>query len=176
MSERAGLILRLLPQKKNQYKNNLNTNTCKHKFLFNHKHNEDLMFGSGIYQYSFKCAHCGEIKYILNYDIINSINNSILSTLRTQVNLPKENRMFNFQIFDLAWEKFFKEENIDKNFRKVFYQSNTEHSLNKELVLINEDDTDITFTSSVGVETGLFSKSIVNKQYILTKKEQLDFV
>lgn len=157
-----------------QYSKNISNNVCNHEYEFLKKH-EPLEDSSedDTYYYSFRCKHCGEEKYLLNSDIIEEIHKRSIEHITYELSLKKNERQFNFKLFDLIWDKFLTKEFIDNSFKRVFLEDYSLPNLNKELILINDEDLEnssIVFTNSICKNLGIFSKKIIkNKDFILSK-------
>lgn len=145
---------------------------CNHEFEFTKKH-EPLNSKSTSYFYSFTCKHCGKIKNLLNYEIINEVQKNSIQIISNQISLPKRERRFNFKLFDMAISNFLEKEKIDTSFIQEYTKDYSLPKLNKEIILINPEDltnSSLVFTNTICKSSGIFKKEILKDiNFIITK-------
>lgn len=155
------------------------TCTCNHEFKFIKRVTNDSVTDDMFYYY-FECSHCGEHKYILNSEILDYIHHTSLELIKCQLNTPREKRLFNFYIFDLAIDKFIHTNQLKEGFKLDLKDDYDFPSINKELCVVNESDlscSQVILSNTIVKHEGIFSKKIIKnaKTYIQKSNGKIKF-
>lgn len=147
---------------------------CNHKYKFVKRIDSDnFLLDEGMFYYSFTCSHCGETKLILNCDILDYIQKKSIEIIKCKLYSPSNERGFNFKAFDIVLDTFISKEQICESFRLILKEDYELPTLNKELILIDDNDlysSNIVLTNTIIENKGLFSKKIIhNARFVLSK-------